>query len=195
MRFGWDRWLGETSAFVGMTGSGASGPPKRYMSISTLRRDRGASGAGRDIVGLAKGGPNPMSGEPENLTLALLHEIRAELADVRENMATKGELANGLADVRSEIRSLRADVASDMMTLEKRLGDQIVGLRRASLDTFVGDRPIGRSIERPSKDGLWRAADRIRGAPAPVGAACGPAARGRGALNAASQRLARRTAG
>ncbi len=29
-----------------------------------------------------------MSGEPENLTLALLREIRAELADVRENMAT-----------------------------------------------------------------------------------------------------------
>ena len=25
-RFGWDRWLGETSAFVGMTGFGASGP-------------------------------------------------------------------------------------------------------------------------------------------------------------------------
>ncbi len=75
-----------------------------------------------------------MSGEPENLTLALLREIRAELADVRENMATKDELANGLADVRSEIRSLRADVASDMMTLEKRLGDQIVGLRRAVME-------------------------------------------------------------
>lgn len=75
-----------------------------------------------------------MSGEPENLTLALLREIRAELADVRENMATKGELANGLADVRSEIRSLRADVASDMMTLEKRLGDQIVGLCRAVME-------------------------------------------------------------
>ena len=39
-----------------------------------------------------------------------------------------------MADVRSEIRSLRADVASDMMTLEKRLGDQIVGLRRAVMD-------------------------------------------------------------
>ena len=75
-----------------------------------------------------------MSGEPENFTLALLREIRAELADVRENMATKVELTNGLADVRSEIRSLRADVASDMMTLEKRLGDQIVGLRRAVME-------------------------------------------------------------
>ncbi len=75
-----------------------------------------------------------MGGEPENLTLVLLREIRAELADVRENMATKVELTNGLADVRSEIRSLRADVASDMMTLEKRLGDQIVGLRRAVME-------------------------------------------------------------
>ena len=76
-----------------------------------------------------------MSEEPENFTLALLREIRREdWTDVRENMATKVELTNGLADVRSEIRSLRADVASDMMTLEKRLGDQIVGLRRAVME-------------------------------------------------------------
>ena len=75
-----------------------------------------------------------MSDEPENFTLALLREIRAELADVRENMATKVELTNGLADVRAEIRSLRADVASDMMALEKRLGEQIVGLRRAVME-------------------------------------------------------------
>ena len=26
VRFGWDRWLGERSAFVGMTGFGASAP-------------------------------------------------------------------------------------------------------------------------------------------------------------------------
>ena len=26
IRFGWDRWLGEKSAFVGMTGFGASAP-------------------------------------------------------------------------------------------------------------------------------------------------------------------------
>ena len=62
-----------------------------------------------------------MSDEPENLTLALLREMR-------------GEMAKGFADVRSEVHSLRADVASDLMTLEKRLGDQIVGLRRAVME-------------------------------------------------------------
>jgi hypothetical protein len=69
-----------------------------------------------------------MSDEPENLTLALLREMR-------------GDMAKGFADVRSEIHSLRADVASDLMTLEKRLGEQekrlseqIVGLRRAVME-------------------------------------------------------------
>ncbi len=82
-----------------------------------------------------------MGGEPENLVLALLREMRAEMADMRAEMATKSELANGLADVRSEIHSLRADVASDLLTLEKRMGeqekrlsDEIVGLRRAVME-------------------------------------------------------------
>jgi len=82
-----------------------------------------------------------LSEEPENFTLALLRKIdakvdnlRAEMADMRQTMATKAELANGLADVRSEIKSLRADVASDLMNLEKRLGDQIAGLRRAVME-------------------------------------------------------------
>ncbi len=69
-----------------------------------------------------------MSEEPENLTLALLREMRGEMA--------KGfaDLRSEVADVRSEVHSLRADAASDMMTLEKRLGDQIVGLRRAVIE-------------------------------------------------------------
>ena len=52
------------------------------------------------------------------------------------------DLADGLdkkvdnlgADLRSEMRSLRADVASDLLILEKRLGDQIVGLRRTVME-------------------------------------------------------------
>ena len=79
-----------------------------------------------------------LSEEPENLTLVLLREIRADMADMRAGLG--GEIAgmravmatkDDVADVRSEIKSLRADVASDLLTLEKRLGDQIAGLRRA----------------------------------------------------------------
>ncbi|MGO9742022.1 MAG: hypothetical protein ACLPN5_11015 [Roseiarcus sp.] len=68
--------------------------------------------------------------EPENLVLILLREMRAE-------MATKSDLAKleaKIGDVRSEVHSLRADVASDLMTLEKRLEERIVGLRRAVME-------------------------------------------------------------
>jgi hypothetical protein len=75
-----------------------------------------------------------MSDEPGNFTLALLRKIdakvdnlRDEVTGIREAMATK-------AGLRSEIHSLRADVASDMLTLEKRLGDQIAGLRRSVME-------------------------------------------------------------
>ncbi len=75
--------------------------------------------------------------EPDNLVVQLLREMRSdmsemrsEMADMRSVMATKSDIA----DVRSEVRSLRADVASDMVALEKRLSDQIVGLRRAVME-------------------------------------------------------------
>ncbi len=89
-----------------------------------------------------------MSDEPENFTLALLRKIdgkvdglREEVADIRKVMATKSDIA----DVRSEVHSLRADVASDLMNLEeriderlkaqeKRLSDQISGLRRSVME-------------------------------------------------------------
>ena len=75
--------------------------------------------------------------EPENLVLNILGEMRAEMADMRAEMATKSEIASvrsGMADLRSEVHSLRADVASDIMSLEKRLGDQISTLRRAVME-------------------------------------------------------------
>ena len=68
--------------------------------------------------------------EPENLVLKLLQEMRADMSEMRSVMATKDDIA----DVRAEIRSLGADVASDMLTLEKRLGDQIATLRRAVME-------------------------------------------------------------
>jgi signal transduction histidine kinase len=78
-----------------------------------------------------------MSDEPENFTLALLRKIDAKVDSLREEMATKSDVA----DVRSEVHSLRADVGSDIMNLEKqikelekRLSDQIVGLRRSVME-------------------------------------------------------------
>ena len=78
--------------------------------------------------------------EPDNLVLQLLREMRGDIAgirsdivDIRATMATKDELA----DLRSEVHSLRADVASDLLTLEKRLSDKIAGLRRAVWNTIL----------------------------------------------------------
>jgi hypothetical protein len=75
-----------------------------------------------------------MSDEPENFTLALLRKIdgkvdtlRDEVSAMREVMVTKDEL-------RAEINSLRADVASDMLVQEKRLSEQISGLRRSVME-------------------------------------------------------------
>ena len=75
--------------------------------------------------------------EPDNLVLQLLREMRGDIAgirsdivDIRATMATKEELA----DLRSEVHSLRADVASGLLTLERRLSDKIAGLRRAVVE-------------------------------------------------------------
>ena len=75
--------------------------------------------------------------EPESLVLVPLREMRAEMAemradvsDVKSTMATKTDIA----DLRSEIGSLRADVASDLITLEKRLGDRIATLNRTVIE-------------------------------------------------------------
>lgn len=76
--------------------------------------------------------------KPENLVLQLLREMRSDMTDVREKMATKGDVTELRAELRSEMHSLRADVASDLLTVEKRLSDKIdghiVGLRRAVVE-------------------------------------------------------------
>lgn len=100
-----------------------------------------------------------MSGEAENLVLALLREIRAEMADMRAEMATKIELA----DLRSEVHSLRADVASDLPTLEKRLGDQIVGLRRSVMEYHSS--AIGHGVLLTELDERLRRLERHVGLP------------------------------
>lgn len=82
-----------------------------------------------------------MTDKPENLVLELLRGIRADMTDMRAEMVTKSDHA----ELRSEMHSLRADVASDILTVRqeirdqvgsvrKDLGEQIVGLRRAVIE-------------------------------------------------------------
>ena len=68
--------------------------------------------------------------EPDNLVLQLLRDMRTDVANLREKVATKDDMA----EIRSEINSLRAEVASDLITTRKELSEQIVGLRRAVID-------------------------------------------------------------
>jgi phage shock protein A len=78
-----------------------------------------------------------MAEEPESLILRILREMRADIGDLREKSVTKADFATleaKLAEVRSNMNTLRADVASDLLTTRKELSEQIVGLRRAVVD-------------------------------------------------------------
>ncbi len=79
-----------------------------------------------------------MTEEPASLILKLLRQMRAELGDVRSDLATKADLASLRGDVASDMHMLRADVAADILTTRKELGEQIVGLRRALRSHFHG---------------------------------------------------------
>lgn len=82
-----------------------------------------------------------MSDEPESLILQMLRQMRAEIGDMRIDvtdmrsvMATKDDLKREIAEVRSDMHSLRADVASDLLVMRKETSDQIAGLRRAVVE-------------------------------------------------------------
>lgn len=82
-----------------------------------------------------------MTEEPASLMLELLRQMRAELGDVRSNMATKADLASLQSDVAADMHSLRADVAADLHSMQadihstrNELSEQIVGLRRAVVE-------------------------------------------------------------
>ncbi len=91
-----------------------------------------------------------MTEEPASLIRELLRQMRAEAvtkadlealrADLRAELASKDELA----ELRSEMHSLRADVASDILSLPKELGEQIVSLRRAVIEYHT-------SVPRPRR--------------------------------------------
>ena len=78
-----------------------------------------------------------MTEEPASLILELLRQMRAMLGDVQSEMATKTDLESvrsEVADIKSNMHTLRADVAADILTTRNELGEQIVGLRRAVID-------------------------------------------------------------
>jgi hypothetical protein len=78
-----------------------------------------------------------MSEESASPILELLRQMRAELGDVRSDMGdVKSDISQMRADMatQSDLKTLRADVAADILTTRKELGEQIVGLRRAVID-------------------------------------------------------------
>lgn len=55
-----------------------------------------------------------MAEQPENIVLALLRELRADIAKNADRMATKGDIAG----LDQKVDILRADVASDLAEIE-----------------------------------------------------------------------------
>ena len=86
--------------------------------------------------------------EPENLTLKLLRDIREDMVTKKDLAEVRNELKNdvsgvkgGLDDLRSDLNSLRADVASDMILMENRLSERISQVNSAVIQyhsTTVG---------------------------------------------------------
>ena len=74
-----------------------------------------------------------MAEEPESLVLQLLRNLRAEIGDMRSDIADiRGEMAT--KDDISEVKSRIADVAADLITTRREISEQIVGLRRAVME-------------------------------------------------------------
>jgi len=72
--------------------------------------------------------------QPEILVLEHLRALRQDVGDVKTEVQTlKSEIRRDMA-TKSDLQSLRADVASDLMTMQKETREQIVGLRRAVLE-------------------------------------------------------------
>jgi hypothetical protein len=72
-----------------------------------------------------------------SLILELLRQMRAELGDVRSDISdVRSDISQVRADMatQSDLTTLRADVASDVLTTRKQLTEQIVGLRRTVID-------------------------------------------------------------
>lgn len=78
-----------------------------------------------------------MAGQPENLVIEHLRALRKDVGGVKSEMQTvKAEMQTLKAEMatKSDLHSLRADVASDLLTMQKDTRDQIVGLSRAMVE-------------------------------------------------------------
>jgi len=78
-----------------------------------------------------------MAEQPENIVLALLRELRADIAKNADRMATKDDIARldqNIDRLDQKVGILRADVASDLAEIEKRLSDRIGHLQRAVME-------------------------------------------------------------
>jgi hypothetical protein len=68
--------------------------------------------------------------QPENIVIEHLRGLRKDIGDIKVEVQTlKAEMAT-----KSDLQPLRADVASDMLTMQKDTREQIVGLRRAVIE-------------------------------------------------------------
>lgn len=88
--------------------------------------------------------------EPESIVLQFLRNIREDIGRLDRKIDKQGEELR--AEFRSEMHSLRADVASDLLTMERRLNDQIVGLRRSVIEyhsSAVGHGALLSEFEEP----------------------------------------------
>ena len=89
-----------------------------------------------------------MANEPDNLVLELLRAMRADLAQVKADLeglkaevkSIRGEMVTR-DELASEMRTLRADIASDLLVMQQKFDaeqkatrEQIVGLRRAVME-------------------------------------------------------------
>ncbi|HKI14824.1 MAG TPA: hypothetical protein VKA12_07425 [Roseiarcus sp.] len=71
-----------------------------------------------------------MAEQPENIVIEHLRGLRKDIGDIKSEVQTlKEEMAT-----KSDLQSLRADVASDMLAMQRDTREQIVGLRRAVIE-------------------------------------------------------------
>jgi hypothetical protein len=85
--------------------------------------------------------------EADSLILQILRQMRAELGEMRTEL---GDVRSDISQIRadfatkSDLSTLRADVAADILSTRKELSEQIVGLRRAVIEyhmTVIGHGP------------------------------------------------------